>query len=349
MTINDIKGKKWVKFWASAWSLTTCSDWGYQYTNIIKVKGKMFLDEAVLVAEHGKSAGYAKETRRVAWGKHLAREVTKNPKRAQEICNHLKTEADQILAFLKVYEKKKVTGKVFEEYIQRCRTYYTPHVNVKFIVDFLTPAQLKKHLHDFEDARIYAEPVFRNTELFLRRMCKMIAKDTGYTPEMLRCLTIDEVRRYFASGKLPAKSELLERDKLAVMLFDKKSITLLTGALAGKARNLMVKPQSGELRGTTAYPGKVLGTVRVVLHPNHDHGFQPGDILVAGSTRPQYLPLMKKAAAFVTDSGGILSHAAIVAREMKKPCVIGTQTATQVLKDGDRVEVDASSGVVKLL
>jgi len=58
---------------------------------------------------------------------------------------------------------------------------------------------------------------------------------------------------------------------------------------------------------------------------------------------------MKKAAAFVTDEGGITCHAAIVARELKKPCIIGTKIATQALKDGDEVEVDADKGAVKLL
>jgi len=64
-------------------------------------------------------------------------------------------------------------------------------------------------------------------------------------------------------------------------------------------------------------------------------------------TRPEYLPLFKKAAAVVTDAGGILSHAAIVARELKKPCVIGTQNATKRLNNGDRVEVDATHGTIK--
>ena len=58
---------------------------------------------------------------------------------------------------------------------------------------------------------------------------------------------------------------------------------------------------------------------------------------------------MKKAAAFVTDEGGLLCHAAIIAREMKKPCVIGTGEATRVLRDGDRVRVDADSGMVTKL
>lgn len=72
-----------------------------------------------------------------------------------------------------------------------------------------------------------------------------------------------------------------------------------------------------------------------------------GDILVTPMTNPHMVPIMKKAAAFVTDEGGITCHAAILSREMKKPCIIGTKIATQVLKDGDRVEVDAEKGVVR--
>ena len=63
-----------------------------------------------------------------------------------------------------------------------------------------------------------------------------------------------------------------------------------------------------------------------------------GEILVSTMTVPDFLPAMKKAAAFVTDEGGITCHAAIVAREMKKPCVIGTKFATEVLRNGDLIE-----------
>ena len=65
--------------------------------------------------------------------------------------------------------------------------------------------------------------------------------------------------------------------------------------------------------------------------------------------KPDYLSAMKKAVAFVTDEGGITCHAAIVARELNRPCIIGTKIATKVLKDGDEVEVDADKGVVKIL
>ena len=72
-----------------------------------------------------------------------------------------------------------------------------------------------------------------------------------------------------------------------------------------------------------------------------------GDILVSVATTPSIIMAMKKAAAFVTDEGGLTCHAAIVAREMKKPCVIGTKIATKVFKDGDVVEVDAERGIVR--
>lgn len=74
-----------------------------------------------------------------------------------------------------------------------------------------------------------------------------------------------------------------------------------------------------------------------------------GDVLVTTMTHPEFLLLMKKASAIVTDEGGITCHAAIVARELGKPCIIGTKFATQVLKDGDMVEVDADSGVVRVI
>jgi phosphohistidine swiveling domain-containing protein len=98
------------------------------------------------------------------------------------------------------------------------------------------------------------------------------------------------------------------------------------------------------LQGSIAYRGHVVGKVKILNSPKEDFG--EADILVVGMTTPDYLYAMKKAKAFITDEGGITCHAAIVAREMQKPCIIGTKTATKRLKDGDMVEVDASNGSV---
>lgn len=104
-----------------------------------------------------------------------------------------------------------------------------------------------------------------------------------------------------------------------------------------------------EFKGTIGYKGNVKGIVRIVSGPEDMYEFRDGEILVAIHTNPALLPIMIRCAAIVTDEGGLASHAAIVARELKKPCIIGTKVATQVFKTGDLIQVDAESGIVRKL
>ena len=104
-----------------------------------------------------------------------------------------------------------------------------------------------------------------------------------------------------------------------------------------------------KLSGTAAYAGKVKGRVKIINLPEEMGKMEKGNIMVSHTTFPSLVPAMKKAAAIVTDDGGITCHAAIVARELKTPCVVGTKIATQVLHDGDLVEVDADKGMVKII
>lgn len=101
------------------------------------------------------------------------------------------------------------------------------------------------------------------------------------------------------------------------------------------------------VKGTVAFAGLVTGRVKIVKVAHEIGKVKTGDILVAPTTAPSFILGMKKAAGFVTDEGGITSHAAIVSREMKKPCIIGTKIATKIFRDGDRVEVNAHTGIVK--
>lgn len=104
-----------------------------------------------------------------------------------------------------------------------------------------------------------------------------------------------------------------------------------------------------EIRGQSASISAVVrGTVRIVQSNKEVNKVNERDILVAGMTKPDYIGAMKKAVAFVTDEGGLTSHAAIVARELKIPCIVGTKIATKVLKDGMVVEVDADKGIVRI-
>ena len=104
-----------------------------------------------------------------------------------------------------------------------------------------------------------------------------------------------------------------------------------------------------EIKGQIGNKGNVTGKVRIIKSFDEFHLFQEGEILVTGMTRPEYVSLMRIASAIITDEGGITCHAAIVSRELKKPCIIGTKFATQTLKDGDMVNVDATTGIVSLI
>jgi pyruvate, water dikinase len=116
---------------------------------------------------------------------------------------------------------------------------------------------------------------------------------------------------------------------------DQSDITALD---SGKAKLL--------LEGVAASPGAASGTVRIIADPSKIDKILPGDILVAEMTTPDFVPAMKRAVGIITDRGGRTAHAAIVSRELGIPCVVGTETATRMLKDGQEVTVDGSTGRV---
>jgi phosphohistidine swiveling domain-containing protein len=111
-----------------------------------------------------------------------------------------------------------------------------------------------------------------------------------------------------------------------------------------------VSGKISSIKGIVASSGReriIQGRVKIVADPAKQIKFNQGDILVAPMTSPEYIFLMKKARAIITDTGGLTSHAAVVSRELNIPCIVGTKIATKIFKDGDLVEVDADKGIVK--
>jgi phosphohistidine swiveling domain-containing protein len=119
------------------------------------------------------------------------------------------------------------------------------------------------------------------------------------------------------------------------------------GFLAGERTG-----QTSTIRGVTAYADPripvVEGVVRVIRNPANEH-LQRGEVLVAPSTTPDYTEAITRCAAIVTDWGGFTSHAAIISRELGKPCIIGTTYASHVLKTGTRVRLDFAQATVRIL
>lgn len=135
------------------------------------------------------------------------------------------------------------------------------------------------------------------------------------------------------------------RTNKTICLSGKKAAEFLRRKTKTEKLNLNVS----QVTGTVAYPGKVKGIVKIINSPKEMDKMRRGDILVAQTTNPNLMPVIRQAAAIATDEGGLTCHAAIVSRELKIPCVVGTKIASKFLKDGDLVEVDANKGTVKKL
>jgi phosphoenolpyruvate synthase/pyruvate phosphate dikinase len=180
-----------------------------------------------------------------------------------------------------------------------------------------------------------------------------IARRAGVDQNDLCYLTFYEVIKLAENKKMPiSPKEINDRKKYFVAITIKSNYQVFSGKKNYKKIRAVVKSKvsrTREIRGNIAYSGKARGRVKLVLTGDDVRKVKRGDILVAVMTFPNFVPAMERAAAFVTDEGGILCHAAIVSREMKKPCIIGTKVATKVLKDGQLVEVDANRGVVKII
>ncbi len=187
---------------------------------------------------------------------------------------------------------------------------------------------------------------------YLERYLAALEEAHGLGRHELSYYAKQELIRFLESGQLVERSILDERRRNFVMLLHEGSISVLTGQAAQQwtsEKFIESTLPANEVRGLTAYRGSVVGRARVIMNAAEQDTVSNGDILIVPMTTPDYLPSMQKAAGFVTDEGGVICHAAIIARELKKPCVIGTKRATSVFRNGDWVEVDGFTGVVRLV
>jgi phosphoenolpyruvate synthase/pyruvate phosphate dikinase len=170
--------------------------------------------------------------------------------------------------------------------------------------------------------------------------------------EAISCVTLDELRVFCETGYFPSESELCDRYDGAVFWLEEGNdkVIVQTGLECLVSMGLQTPDDfQDELHGSIAHPGKTRGVVCIVNVARDMQKYNEGDIVVSINTSPSLMPILSTARAIVTDEGGIMCHAAIVSRELKKPCIIGTKIATQVLHDGDLVEVDADAGVVRVI
>lgn len=200
---------------------------------------------------------------------------------------------------------------------------------------------------DFAYLRTWRTDVIYRAGYRARRLLYRIVSSVNIPEEFVSTLSYQEMEYCLEQGKAPVELKVLQerRNSCTKITFDNR-YWILTGK---KWVKLLAPPEkmTREIKGYIACAGTALGRAKIVLTVDDLSKVSAGDILVATMTFPNFIPAMEKAAAFVTDEGGILCHAAIVSREMRKPCITGTGNATKLLQDGDVVEVNGYTGVVR--
>lgn len=191
---------------------------------------------------------------------------------------------------------------------------------------------------------------------FIAKLAKCSVKDA------YMFYTSDEVSRLLHTGLALPKNVLEQRKDFCLLQIQNKTVTLFNGNEAYNVkRDILDTHLPGRemttLSGSVAYRGLVKGVAKVmkvdnsakvrVISENLDS--DTDYILVVGMTNPAMVPLITKVKGIVTDEGGITCHAAVISREFKIPCIVGTKYATHIFSDGDLLEVDANKGIVRRL
>lgn len=214
----------------------------------------------------------------------------------------------------------------------------------------LTPKVLKKpkSLAEWISLLIFIRDVRKKMALLLTvildRYLKLSCQELGVDYNKARFLTIDEFESCKKIKSIPdytsGRYEYISPQGLNIV---KKDKWLKIFSIKNREDS-----SQKELRGIIANRGIVKGVARVVLSSDDFDDFKKGEIIVASMTRPEFMPIIKKAAAILTEQGGITCHAAIIAREINIPCIIGIKNLLATLKNGDKLEVNADSGTIRI-
>jgi phosphohistidine swiveling domain-containing protein len=204
---------------------------------------------------------------------------------------------------------------------------------------------------DRTDTRKRIQMHFRNV---YEKLAELLTVDSSelWKREDVVCLLNSEIEKYLVENIVPDKKIVAGRLRDYLYIRNKHGTSIYSdSAVVQNAIQTITKADvaSQRIQGFSAFKGVATGPVAFVSSKADLDKVMKGSVLVARTTMIDYIQAMERSVAIVTDEGGITSHAAIVARELKKPCVVGTKNSTKLLKDNDMVEVDAYNGIVRLI
>lgn len=192
----------------------------------------------------------------------------------------------------------------------------------------------------------------RQGSYYGRRLFAEIGRRLSVSQREAAYMSISETRDFLFRSIKPDTAKILERVRGYVLLRKHGKPYRIA---SGEEAQVIIRQEIGttipetatSVHGTVGAAGFAKGHA-VIVHTKHDlRRVKDGAVMIAVTTNPDYVPAMRRCSAIVTDEGGLTAHAAIVARELNKPCIVGTKVATRVFQDGDLVAVDAKRGMVR--
>ena len=279
-----------------------------------------------------------------------------------KICNDFYKEVTKLENYLQISEKKNFSNFSDKEIVQAIKNFadfwtcITMQIWYAVFLDIWYPlgkgySKIGKQI--IGKTRDYTGHLHERSNIIERKLYAEAARRMSIDYKMINYLFPNEIIDAILNNASYI-DEIHKRQKFCVTTSIEGKYKIYSGNKAQELFEQYQPPSIGteikdKLIGTIANKGKAAGFVRVIHKDKDFDKFQEGEILVALQTMVHYLPLMKKSKAILTEFGGLTSHAAIVSRELNKPCIVGISNLLASVKDGDYVEVDANNGVVKIL
>ncbi len=260
---------------------------------------------------------------------------------------------DKIYFFneLCVLQKAGVNGVAAKREIEQ-QLENTKKVKAKLIKELKPPKDLL-NLIKISEVFAYIQDERKKNVLianhYQRKFIEEASRRTAISSSLLEYTILPELKEIIKTGNANIKS-LTARRKNCLIVHTRKGHDIFEGDETQMAHNKLfgqVAKADSTVTGSCASQGKATGRAKIILKTHDMVNMQEGDVLITSMTRPEMVPVMKKAAAIITDEGGVTSHAAIISRELSIPCIVGTRNATKVFKDGDLIELDASKGIAR--
>ena len=315
-------------------SLLSCSIFGESQSVVIKKNfGVVFY--TFWSIKNNQVSLYRSEKENSKFSKIIALRCRRDEKYAKNLSKKLIKLTDWFNVFLKENKKTVDFKNKAKSFFINYKNFYALHQAIYWGGDYLSKTKNKNYdnlaIDILKHAYKYNELIIPKIENYFKKL-----KITNFLYDEIineKVKMLSGISLLFFGGRRFILSPS-ETEKLEKIIEDKQK----------RADNLIK-----EFKGLSATKGVYKGKVRLVTDLNNLKNVKVGDVLVTHMTRPQFNLQIKNSGAIITNEGGILCHAALLAREFNIPCIVGTKIATKVLHDGDLVEVDADNGVVRII